>query len=200
LSGAIDDVFKLIDEGGALGAKFWLPHGLHWYRQSRTKYFLALGDTVAARRSLSEWKGDGLKLSDMDVIRDLEYEARLNLLEGDYASAAALIKQLYETVIPKWPRALAHHTGFWMLLRTRAEGWRPTDDEMRELIRIHKTARQMAHHDLYMLGLSYACEARGELPQFHALSTEYLTMLRFERGPLLKQLRLRIADLRGGDH
>ncbi len=197
LGGHIADLFNLIDDGELLATKLWLPDGIHRYQLSRAKYQLALGDTAAARKSLLAWRQRSTTLVDMDRIRDLDYEARLSLLEGDGASAISLLRRLFESVEAKWPRGMAHRTGSWTLARLLVEQWCPTNTEIDELLRIHHMARQMAHHDLYVLALSYAFERRGELPRFVALWNEYVTNFRFERGPILSQLSLRVGRLVG---
>jgi hypothetical protein len=182
-----------------LVAKLCLPDWVREFQMARAKYNLALGNTAAARKHLSTSRQSSTALVDMEQIRDVDYDARISLLEGDGAAAATLLQHLFQTVPATWPRAIAHRTGSWTLARSLVERWCPTDDEMSELLRIHHMARQMAHHDLYVLALSHVLELRGELPRFFALWDEYVTKHRFERGPLLSQLSLRVATLLGAD-
>jgi hypothetical protein len=64
---------------------------------------------------------------------------------------------------------------------------------MKQLLEVHLQDRANGHHDFYLYAISHAFEIRGEWTEFLRLSSEYLSVFRFERGPVLAQLQSRIS-------
>jgi hypothetical protein len=193
LGGAIDEALECIREAAESCGPLEMPTANFWCIQCETKIHLALGDTTSATQSILRARKIRINRSELETIRDCEYEARVALLEGDDARGSRLLDELYRTLTPRWPRAVAHHTGLAMLPRVRSGCYQPSTLEMNELLQMHFDNRTKAHHDFFVYMLSFAFEARDEGATFQSLAKEYVTQHRFERGPLLAQLASRIS-------
>jgi hypothetical protein len=179
VGGFIGEAFGWLDEAVALTEKLDLARGHRLARQLRTKFLLAIGDIEGARASLVPVTFDPNKNSP--------------LLEKDYDAASRYVNRLHQVMDLAWPRAVRHHLGISALLRISREGWRPSDLDMKQLLEVHLQDRANGHHDFYLYAISHAFEIRGEWTEFLRLSSEYLSVFRFERGPVLAQLQSRIS-------
>jgi len=188
LNGEDNTGTALIEEAIALSEALQLPRIGWWARKKKAEWAIHVGRYDEAALLLGDDRMIGTS-RDYRSRAALRNRARVALHQGDAARAVEILQSIGIPADRLGSAERFHLIQIATLVRLRGEGWVPTDNEMRELLRVYRSEPRTFGKDQFLVALLEALAARGEHEAMPALVTEHVVERRQERCSLAFELQ-----------